>query len=400
MGKKKTNKIYLSPKQTDFVKADSMYTLFCGGIGSGKTHSGAIWAMLMALTYPKTKGIITANSYSQLKKATLTKFFEILNENGVSYDYKQQDGVIHIGDATIYAMSAEKYDLARGVEVGWIWSDECAFYREEAFDVFLGRIRDKKGPGLWKGTTTPNGFNWLYDKFVQKPLKNSKLVTGSTKDNLANLSDNYFVTLSEQYDERLAQQELDGQFVNLNSGKVYYAFDRKKHTENCSDVNRRVFVGLDFNVHPLCGVFGYASGDKVYISGELYLENSNTFAAAKEILKRYPYQTLTVIADDSGEKRKTSSSSTDYEILKRANMDVKPFRNPRVKDRYNNINRLFDHGKLIIDPSCTYLIADLEKMIYDNKDPMLSHISDALGYLCWHLMPMKKPRRGAQITNR
>ena len=138
----KEAKLFLSPAQANFVGSSSTYTLFCGGVGSGKTHAGAVWAMLMALQYPKTKGIITANSYSQLKKATLSKFFQILSENGVEYQYKSQDGVIMIGDTEIYALSAEKYDLARGVEVGWIWSDECAFYKKEAFDVFLGRIRD------------------------------------------------------------------------------------------------------------------------------------------------------------------------------------------------------------------------------------------------------------------
>jgi hypothetical protein len=36
------------------------------------------------------------------------------------------------------------------------------------------------------------------------------------------------------------------------------------------------------------------------------------------------------------------------------------------------------------------LIKDLEQFQYDNKDPMLSHISDALGYACWHFQPIKR----------
>lgn len=384
----------------EFVTNQNMYTLYCGGVGSGKTHAGAVWAMMMCLQYPKTKGIITANSYSQLKKATLSKFFQILIENKIDFTYKSQDGVIMIGDTEIYTMSAEKYDLARGVEVGWIWSDECAFYRPEAFDIFIGRIRDRNGPGLWKGTTTPNGFNWLYDKFVSTPLDSSKVIISKTQDNLANLSDNYLQTLTAQYSTRLARQELNGEFVNLNSGKVYYAFDRHAHCKETNGNNRYIFIGLDFNVHPLCGVFCYESGGRIYITEELYQEDSNTFKAAKEILQRYPYQTLSVVADDSGQKRKTSSSSTDYEILRRANLDVVSFRNPLVKDRYNNINRLLDHGLLYIDPKCKKLIADLEKLTYDNKDPMLSHISDALGYVCWRLAPMKKPSRPSRVTYR
>lgn len=396
--------IELSPSQMQFVTAKNPYVLFCGGLGSGKTHGGAVWALSMALQYPSTKGIITANSYSQLKKATLAKFFEILQQNGISYEYKSQDGVIHInngvGITEIYAISAEKYDLARGIEVGWIWSDECAFYRKEAFDVFIGRIRDRKGPGQWKGTTTPNGFNWLYDCFVSEPLKDSLLVTGKTKDNLANMSSNYYEVLLAQYSSKMAQQELEGEFVNLTSGKVYYAFDRRRHVGSLPVDNNLVWTGLDFNVNPLCGVFVYEVAGKLYVTDELYQKDSNTFNAAKEITSRFRDKQVAVVADESGSKRKTSSNNTDYEILRRANLHVVNFRNPRVKDRYNNLNRLFETGQILIDPKCTKLIEDLEKLVYDNKDEMLSHMSDALGYVTWHLSPMKRPQRAGKITYR
>jgi PBSX family phage terminase large subunit len=390
--------LYLSPTQMEFLTAEEKYALFCGGLGSGKTYGGAAWAMLMANQHPKTKGLITANSYSQLKKATLTKFFDVLNENEIEYKYKSQEGVIEIGDTTVYAISMENYDLLRGIEVGWAWSDECAFYREDAFNVLIGRIRDRKGPCQWKGTTTPNGFNWLYTRFVETPIPRSRVIYSRTTDNVANLSETYVNTLRANYDTRLAQQELDGQFVNLSSGKVYYGFDRNK---NCKVVDERfqtIYCGMDFNVHPLCGVFGFYHDGKIYVSNELYQEDSNTFKAAREIQQRYSHTPVRVIADESGTKRKTSSDTTDYEILRRANLIVEKFKNPSVKDRYNNINRLLDHGLLIIDPKCKKLIEDLEKLTYDNKDPMLSHISDALGYMCWKINPLRKPKRDGSVT--
>lgn len=404
MAQETTRTINLNPAQMEFVSSSNPYVLFCGGLGSGKTHGGAVWAMFMALKYPGVKGIITANSYSQLKKATLSKFFEILRENHIPFTYKTNESVIEIdhgaGTTEVYAISAEKYDLARGIEVGWIWSDECAFYRKEAFDVFIGRIRDPKGPSQWKGTTTPNGFNWLYESFVESPLENSHIITGRTKDNLGNLSSNYYKVLSTQYSSKLAQQELEGEFVNLTSGKVYYSFDRRKHVQSVDIDDRWIWLGLDFNVHPLCGLFAYHRGDKIYVTEELYQKDSNTFKASKEILARHPNKQITVVADESGSKRKTSANETDYEILRRANLHVVQFRNPRVKDRYNNLNRLLEAGQIIIDPKCKKLIEDLEKLVYDNSNDMLSHSSDALGYLAWHLMPMKKPARAGKITYR
>lgn len=392
--------VILSKTQMGFLEAPEEYTLFAGGLGSGKTHAGAIWAIYMALNYPGTVGLITANSYSQLRKATLAKLFELLTEFGIKFRYSKNDGTMFIGDSKIYTISMENYDLLRGIEVGWCWSDECAFYKEEAFNVLIGRIRDPEGPCQWKGTSTPNGFNWLYEAFVEKPFASCKVIRSKTADNIANLKSSYVDDLQSQYDSRLAKQELDGEFINLNSGKVYYNFDRNVNCKKVSDQNAAIFIGLDFNVNPLCGVIGYIHGGSLVISREIYLENSNTFAAAKYIQGSFPHQYVRIVADETGNRRRSSSANTDHEILRRANLDVLPFKNPPVKDRYNNLNRLFEQGKIIIDPSCKMLIKDLEQLVYDNKDEMLSHISDALGYLAWYAFPLKKPKRSGKVTYR
>lgn len=392
------SEIGLSSAQMRFLESIDSYTLFCGGLGSGKTYAGAIWAIQMALKYPGTNGLITANSYSQLEKATLPKVFDLLDSFQIPFNYKVNKGVLEIYDSTIYAISMEKYDLLRGIEVGWAWSDECAFYKEEAFNVLVGRIRDKKAPCQWKGTTTPNGYNWLYTKFVESPIPNSSIITSKTLDNLENLSENYVTTLTAQYDTKLAQQELNGEFINLTSGKVYYAFDRKAHIKHEEEKNNVIYCGLDFNVDPLCGVFCIQKDNKIYVTNELYQRDSNTFKAAKEILTRYPYQTVKVIPDSTGDRRKSSAQKTDHQILKDAYIDVVRFQNPEQKDRFNNINRLLDHKLLFISPNCKNLIADLEKLTYDNTDLMLGHIGDALGYACWYLNPMQKPRRPAKVS--
>jgi hypothetical protein len=74
-----------------------------------------------------------------------------------------------------------------------------------------------------------------------------------------------------------------------------------------------------------------------------------------------------------------------------------------VVDRINNINRLFREDRIIIDSSCKKLIADLEKVSWkdgalDKKtDPMITHISDALGYLCWALDPLEPEQEESSV---
>lgn len=394
--------VQLSDPQFDFVYDNHPYTLYCGGVGSGKTFSGALWAVMMSQLYPNTRGLITANTHSQLQKATLAELFNICNMLGIKYRYLINQNLLYIGKAQILCYTMEKPENLAGPTVGWWWGDEVAFYRQLAFDKASARVRDKKGPGQIKFTTTPNGFNWLYDFFVTNVNDKKKVVYGSTMDNAVNLQDSYVERLREQYDSRMAQQELDGAFVNLNAGQVYYSFDRRKHVKEGVDLRDEdlLLVGLDFNVHPLCGVFIARRGGMIYVVDELYLENSNTFEAAKEIKTRYQGRYLEIVCDETGNRRRTSSTNTDHEILRRAGLEVCKFINPAVKDRQNNLNRLFDRNYIKIHPRCKNLIKDLEQLVHDNKDEMLSHISDALGYVCWKLDPLVKPRRQARVLHK
>jgi PBSX family phage terminase large subunit len=391
--------IELSESQYDFVYSEEDHVLFCGGVGSGKTFGGALWTIMMAQKYPKCRGLITANTHSQLQKATLAELFSLCDALGIKYRYKVNQNRVFIGESEILCYTMENPDNLAGPTVGWAWLDEASFYRKLAFEKATARIRDKNGPCKLRITTTPNGFNWLYEHFVEKPGTYKRVIYSRTQDNLKNLPDTYVKQLTEQYDTKMAAQELDGQFINMNSGQVYYNFDRNKHVKNV-DIRPTdlLVVGLDFNVHPLCGVFLAKRGGMIYVVDELYLENSNTFHATKEIIRKYPARYMQVVADETGNRRRTSSNQTDHEIIRRAGLELVKFRNPSVKDRYNNMNLLFERNYIKIHPSCTKLIRDLEQLTYDNDDDMLSHISDALGYACWKINPLEKPKRSARIS--
>lgn len=394
------NEIQLSDAQYEFLYDDTEEILFCGGVGSGKTTAGAFKVLKYVEEYPGVTGLITANTHSQLTKATLAELFKWLEIFSIPYKYLVNQNVVYINNTKILCYSMEKPENIAGPNVGWNWQDEASFYKKLAYDKASARVRDKNGPCQIFKTTTPNGFNWLYEHYVENASVKKKVVYSSTMDNADNLGGGFVDRLSDAYDSKMAQQELDGQFVNLNSGQVYYAFDRRKHINDKLDIkdDEMVFIGLDFNVHPLCGVFVVKRGGMIYIVDELYLENSNTFAAAKEILTRYPARYKQVVADETGNRRRTSSKETDHEIIRRAGLDMPKFKNPAVKDRHNNVNRLFDKNFIKIHPKCKRLIKDLEQLTHDNKDDMLSHISDALGYITWHLDPLVKPKRKAKIT--
>ena len=127
---------------------------------------------------------------------------------------------------------------------------------------------------------------------------------------------------------------------------------------------------------------------------------------------------LYLYGDATGESRRTVSSRTDWQIVRefcaRYADQLKlgsrvPSSNPPVRDRVNIVNaRLKNYlgdRHLFVDPKCKLLIKDLERVVWradphgnllselDKSDPMLTHASDALGYLVYHEFPMQ-PRMG------
>jgi PBSX family phage terminase large subunit len=381
--------IELLPTQHDFVTSDKMITCFLGGVGSGKSYGLAWWVILTAQQYPNTIGMLVANTYKQLKDATLATIFALCDEYNIPYTYKVT-GELRIFKSLILCRSVDNYNNLRGPNIGWLACDEAAFYDKQAWDVLIGRLRDKKGPLQIKIATTPAGYNWLYDLMVTNNKGNRALINSSSNNNI-HLPQSYLDSLKEQYDDKVYQQEVEGKFINLKSGQIYYGFNRDVHVVPVPEkVSGNYYVGADFNVDPITAVKVVCYGNVIHVVDELFINNSNTFELSQAIKQQWGVSTIK--PDASSNARKTSATKTDAQILRDDGHVVLPTTsNPAVKDRYNTVNGALYHKRLLVSPNCKKLIADLEKFTYDNKDPMLSHISDALGYIIWHLMPLKKP---------
>jgi phage terminase large subunit len=380
----------LSKVQHDFVSCEKKHALFAGGLGSGKSYALAVWVIIMATKHPDARGLIVANDYKQLHRATLTALFNLLAILQIPFSYVGNKGVLRIGKAEIHCVSMTNYDSLRGAEYGWAACDEAAFYKKEAFEVLLGRIRDNKGPRFVRLVSTPSGFNWLYDLFVTNADEDSKIFYAKTADN-RHLPEDYLKALEKQYDSKLLAQETEGAFINVNSGSVYYGFNRAKNVQEFDPMRLPQKLGMDFNVHPMTAVYGYVSGDKIYIEDELFLENSNTPALCAEAERRWG-KLLTVYPDSTGKNRSTQSNKTNHLIIKE-HFNLVYTENPHRIDRFACVNNLLEKNRIIIHPRCKYLIKDLERFTHENKDEMLSHISDALGYLAWAHFPLRAPAK-------
>lgn len=390
-------------------------TALVGGIGSGKTWCAAAWVMMqLQRTYQGDNSIrlITASTYGQLRRATLTEIFESLTNWGINFKYNQQRGMLTVdGKLNILCAGVDPSGIhaLRGVNVSSWLADEAAFYDSmEVWNIVSGRLRDKRGDNKIFAISSPNGMNFFYD-LVAGHLYNpatTNLIVAKTQDNI-HLDSHYVERLQSQMSKRMAEQELEGLFVK-EEGTTYYAYDRKAHLGDFSQMKDigHGYIGLDFNISPYCAVITRIIQGRIYVIDEIYLEEADTYQMCAE-LKSRGYGYYQVIADSTYNQRKTSGKS-DKIILEENGFDCSMTRrNPLQVDRVSNVNRLLEQQTILLNKKTTpKLQRDLEQVTWLNNklnqttDRSLTHISDALGYVCYTLFNGYTRRNKAAIHTR
>lgn len=401
--------IKLLEHQEKFLDAKEKFVLLCTGIGGGKTFAGAHYVIKKCFTDGKALGFICANTYKQLRTSTLSALFRELDSINCPFKHNENKGILEIFGSQIICRSLENFQDIRGIEIGWVWGDEIAYAKREAFEVLIGRLRDNRCKMEGRFTSTPKGFNWMYDYWSgDKKTDEFKLITASSRNNIF-LPKGYIETLAQSYDSKLIEQEVEGKFTNITSGKIYYAFEDKNIGECNYNYGQPVWIGMDFNVNPMTAVIGHVYGEKqeeqrIEIFDEVHIMSSNTHEVGQFIKEKYRNSPVNIIPDATGKAIKTSSGGlSDHDILRGyfGNNSVKQFRNPFRVDRYNCLNNCFDKGKIKISPKCKHLINDLRKVSYkegttfpDTNDKLAGHLSDGLGYYAYYLFGVeRKPVR-------
>lgn len=411
--------------QGRFLASEAEHVAFIGGVGSGKTRAGAYWAV-RELCRADGLGFVGANTHAQLVRVTLRALTDTLDAWRIPYTFGKRPPVVWgrspfqdhstILSARIHgrlrqavASQLTTYDYLRGIEIRWAWVDEARDLAEDAFHVLLGRKRGGAGDARRPiaVTTTPDGFNWLYDAFVsnsEKALPSREVIYAHSRSNPW-LPPGYVDGLLASYSPRLAQQEIEGRFVSLTSGMAFAEFSRAEHVR--ADVTYNPDLDLihawDFNVNPLCSVILQEQPDgEVWAIDEIHIAGSaRTWDATDAFLARYKDHRgrVRVYGDASGRSGKTSAKQTDYDLVEEAyrpvfgsRLRMNPnYSNPPVHGSVQDVNSLLRSAdgrvRLRFSPRCEYTIRDLEQVAFrpgtrdlDKSDPELTHHSDALRY--------------------
>ena len=406
------------PHQWSFLTSKKPITGLIAGFGSGKTHIFLRKVFISHITKKNSKGVsngwIIYPTYDLAEELFVNPFKELLEAKGIYYQYNIAKHKFTTPYGTIKIYQLQKPQRIIGAELNYIGFDEfdVESYKncDIAFKKAIGRMRGAEDCQMFI-VSTPEGYHYCHKIFVEDNNDDRLLIHGKTRDNTY-LPENYIKLLESNYDEKMLQAYMEGQFVNLSRGATYYAFNREQHTGEVSYNSRLpIRIGMDWNVDPLSAVIFQVYKQKPFIRvvKEIALYHRGegdlmTQRMCDEIRRMYPNQVYYAYPDATGSSRHSSAQYSDIDIVRRNGIRVMVKHiNPRVVNRVNAVNNNLSKDNIIIDKSCKMLIGDLEKVTnkegsrdIDKSNKELTHMSDAFGYGVDWEFPVVKPVIGTQ----
>lgn len=396
--------IRLSEPQWQFVTAPEQFPAFCGGFGSGKTHAGVCRATARKLQYPAQSVAYYLPTYDMVRTIGFPRFGEVMEEMNLPRKFNKTDATIDFGQwGQLMFRTMDTPERIIGYEVADSIVDELDTLplekARDAWNKIISRNRQKKPDGSLNtvgAVTTPEGFRFVYDRWVKNKAAGYRLIKAATESNAKHLPAGYIDSLRASYPSNLLAAYLDGDFVNLTAGSVYPAFDRHLNgTFERIKPGEPLHIGMDFNVTKMAAVVHVLREGKPMALDEL-TDVFDTPAMIALIKKRYVGHQISVYPDASGGNRKSQNASeSDLSLLRQAQFRVcVNASNPAVKDRVLSMNKMLESRDYRVNPdTCPVYVEGLEQQPYDkhgepDKTGGLDHALDAGGYFITYKFPI------------
>jgi predicted phage terminase large subunit-like protein len=205
------------------LEMDWAIWMLLAGRGAGKTRCAAETLWWWSWLYPNTRGLVLAPTSNDLKFTCFEGVSGLLAciPQELILDYNKQDHQIKlINDSIIRGISADSYERLRGPQFHWCWADELAAYQyaREAWDMMIMGLRLGDAPRAIV-TTTPKPKDLILD-LISREGDDVIIDRATTYANEANLAPTFKKQLEQYRGSKLYQQEVLGEIVDLEDGKV------------------------------------------------------------------------------------------------------------------------------------------------------------------------------------
>jgi len=338
----------LNNPQGQFLAAQKKFNAFVGGYRSGKTFVGCVRLWSLAARFPGIKLGYFAPTYPMIQDifySTIAEVGEALStEWGLSLTVDinvSRKEVKLIIDDVEYAMvkcrAMEHAHRIVGFDINHAQIDEIDTMKMNKADAAwkkiiarMSSVRNDYPINTVDFTTTPEGFNFVHNLFVVRLQEDPaiagdySIVKASTRQNAKNLPDDYIQSLYNTYPSNLVDAYVDGEFVNLTSGTVYYTYKRQECRSYEEIIpGETLFIGQDFNVGKMASTV-YVQRGKVWHAVAELCNLFDTPDVVRVIKERWQDKghRIVMYPDASGKNRKSNQASTsDIAMLQQAKFD-------------------------------------------------------------------------------
>lgn len=363
------------------------------------------------------RGVCLEPTHAMVQDVLIPTFDEVLDAYKIPHKfraspYPQYTFKFHNGSTEVLLRSGENYRRLAGLNLAFFGVDEIDTINKPIATSLWRLLQSRLRSGnVFQGfsTSTPEGFKFLYEYFVDQAIGKTdrRIIKAKTRDNPF-LPPEYIESLLENYPPELILAYLEGEFVNLTSGRVYSNFNR---TDNGTILTLKDFdlmshngkatihIGQDFNIYNMTSVVHTIDDGKVYAVNE-HTKIRDTTELVEFIKNEYSNRKVIFYPDAAGTQQKTSATLSDIQIIKRGGFEVRaPSKNPFVKDRVASVNTLILNGagdrKYFVNTSqCPMLTKTLEQQAYKDgvpdKSNDIDHPGDATGYFVHCLFPVNR----------
>jgi terminase large subunit-like protein len=402
----------------NFIKA------LVAGYGAGKTNIAGKRLIALALQNAPCPVASVSPTFVIARRTMIPTLKELLAGKQTHYGkrafwwkYNASHHEFHIkfrGRAGIIPIySGEDPDALKGPNLAAAIIDEPFIQAYGVFKQIITRIRHPNAVQLELGLTgTPEQLNWGYDLCAgeDKSKYDVGVVYASSRANLAVAATGYIQRLEGTYAGKEADAYIEGQFANLSTGQVFYAFDPREQVGNVMVLpvpeSAEWGAGMDFNVNPMTASIFWKAGSHMHFVGEIELPNADTEYMCDYIRDHFPH-VKNIYPDASGNARKSSApqGKTDFWYIRQAGYNILAnHENPKLKDSYNAVNGKFKPKvgpiTLTIDPKCRklikYLSVHTHELMNTKEQKPMRHLIDAFRYPVTYLFPIV--RETATIT--
>ena len=236
------------------LQQDWTVWLLLAGRGAGKSHAGSHALWWWCWTHPNSRGLVLAPTSSDVKFTCFEGVSGLLANipQELVVNYNKQDHVIELANgSTIRGISADSYERLRGPQFHFAWCDELAAfqYLDDAWNMMMFGLRLGEQPRVI-ATTTPKPKDLILD-LVGREGEDVVVDRASTYANMDNLAPSFAKQLEQFRGSKLYDQEVLGQLVDLEDGKVVSRSMFKLWPAYTADGHSNPFPDFEFIVMSL-----------------------------------------------------------------------------------------------------------------------------------------------------